>query len=416
MPELQTDVAIVGAGPAGLMLAHLLHNAGIDSVVVDNRSHDDIAHTHRAGILEAASVRMLAADGIDSRVLSEGHRHDGIDIRIDGISHPLDFPTLVGESVWLYPQNEIFVDLAAARARTSRPTFFSVADTRLGDIDTAHPWVRATTAGGEDLHVGARYVVGADGSRGPCRGMIPAETRQKFFHEYPFAWFGILCEAPPSHEVLIYSRSERGFALISQRSDTVQRMYFQTPPDTDVADWSDDRIWAELQARVAGPDGFELRTGPIIDKTVLPFRSAVHEPMQHGSLFLAGDSAHTVPPTGAKGLNLAFADVSVLAPALIAAFRDSDAEALAGYSRTAAARVWKAQNFSYQMTRMLHSDPGQDAFEARRSLGELTSMLESVHGRRYLAECYTGWPETSPSTTDRPAPEQTAGRSPERKA
>ncbi|MGO2860201.1 MAG: 4-hydroxybenzoate 3-monooxygenase [Brevibacterium sp.] len=392
MPEFQTDVAIVGAGPAGLMLAHLLHIAGIDSVVIDNRSHDEIAHTHRAGILEAGSVRMLESAGIESRVHTEGHRHDGIDIRVNGISHSFDFPELVGDSVWLYPQNEIFVDLAAARARTGRPTFYSVADTRLGDVESERPWVSATTEDGEDLQISARYVVGADGSRGPCRSMIPDDTRQRFFHEYPFAWFGILCEAPPSHEVLIYSRSERGFALISQRSANVQRMYFQTSPDTEVADWSDDRIWSELQSRVDGPDGFQLKTGPIIDKTVLPFRSAVTEPMQHGSLFLAGDSAHTVPPTGAKGLNLAFADVSVLAPALIAALKDSVAEALAGYSQTATKRVWKAQNFSYQMTRMLHADPGADAFETKRSLGELGSILDSDHGRRYLAECYTGWP------------------------
>lgn len=393
MPELQTDVAIVGAGPAGLMLAHLLHVAGIDSVVIDNRSHDDIATTHRAGILEAASVRMLETPGIDSRVHTAGHRHDGIDLRVDGISHPLHFPDLVGESVWLYPQNEIFIDLAAARARTGRPTFHSVTDTRLSDIDSESPQVSAITAEGEPLTITARYVVGADGSRGPSRASIPDSTRQRYFHEYPFAWFGILCEAPPSHEVLVYSRSPRGFALISQRSETVQRMYFQTPPGTEAADWSDDRIWSELQARVAGPDGFELRTGPIIDKTVLPFRSAVTEPMQHGSLFLAGDSAHTVPPTGAKGLNLAFADVSVLAPALIAALRDADAEALAGYSQTAVARVWKAQNFSYQMTRMLHTDETADPFETKRSLGELRSILGSEHGRRYLAECYTGWPQ-----------------------
>lgn len=393
MPEFQTDVAIVGAGPAGLLLAHTLHNAGIDSVVIDNRSRDDIAHTHRAGILEAGSVRMLEAEGIESRVHTEGHRHDGIDIRVDGVSHSFDFPSLIGESVWLYPQNEIFVDLSAARERTGRPTFYSVTDTAIGDIETERPWVSATTEDGEELRISARYVVGADGSRGPCRAMIPADTKQRFFHEYPFAWFGILCEAPASHEVLIYSRSERGFALISQRSETVQRMYFQTSPDTEVADWSDDRIWSELQARVDGPDGFELKTGPIIDKNILPFRSAVTEPMQHGSLFLAGDSAHTVPPTGAKGLNLAFADVSVLAPALISACKNSDAEALAGYSQTATKRVWKAQNFSYQMTRMLHSDPSQDAFETKRSLGELNSILESEHGRRYLAECYTGWPK-----------------------
>lgn len=395
MPDLHTDVAIVGAGPAGLMLAHLLHVAGIDSVVVDNRSHEDIATTHRAGILEAASVRMLETPGIDSRVHTAGHRHDGIDIRVDGVSHPLDFPDLVGESVWLYPQNEIYVDLAAARARTGRPTFHAVTDTRLDAVESQSPQVRAVTDDGEPLTVTARYVVGADGSRGPSRASIPETTRKRFFHEYPFAWFGILCEAPPSHEVLIYSRSARGFALISQRSDTVQRMYFQAPPDTEVADWSDDRIWTELQARVEGPDGFALRTGPIIDKTVLPFRSAVTEPMQHGSLFLAGDSAHTVPPTGAKGLNLAFADVAVLAPALVRALQDSDAEALARYSATATKRVWKAQNFSYQMTRMLHTDPTADPFEARRSLGELDSILTSDHGRRYLAECYTGWPHTT---------------------
>lgn len=392
MPEFQTDVAIVGAGPAGLMLAHLLDIAGIDSVVIDNRSHDEIAHTHRAGILEAGSVRMLESAGIESRVHTEGHRHDGIDIRVNGTSHSFDFPELVGDSVWLYPQNEIFVDLAAARARTGRPIFYSVTDTRLGDVETEHPWVSAITEDGEDLNIKARYVVGADGSRGPCRAMIPDDTRQRFFHEYPFAWFGILCEAPPSHEVLIYSRSECGFALISQRSANVQRMYFQTSPDTESAGWSDDRIWSELQARVDGPDGFQLKTGPIIDKSVLPFRSAVTEPMQHGSLFLAGDSAHTVPPTGAKGLNLAFADVSVLAPALIAALRQSDDEALADYSQTATKRVWKAQNFSYQMTRMLHADPAADAFETKRSLGELGSILDSEHGRRYLAECYTGWP------------------------
>lgn len=392
MPEFQTDVAIVGAGPAGLMLAHLLHNAGIDSVVIDNRSHDEIAHTHRAGILEAGSVRMLESAGVESRVHTEGHRHDGIDIRVNGTSHSFHFPDLIGDSVWLYPQNEIFVDLAAARARTGRPTYFSVTNTHLGDIESERPWVNATTAEGEDLQINARYIVGADGSRGPCRAMIPADTKQRFFHEYPFAWFGILCEAPPSHEVLIYSRSERGFALISQRSSDIQRMYFQTSPDTDVDDWTDEQIWAELQARVDGPDGFALKTGPIIDKTVLPFRSAVTEPMQHGSLFLAGDSAHTVPPTGAKGLNLAFADVSVLAPALISALQGTGAEALAGYSQTATKRVWKAQNFSYQMTRMLHTDPSQDAFETKRSLGELNSILDSEHGRRYLAECYTGWP------------------------
>lgn len=398
MQKLHTDVAIVGAGPAGLLLAHLLHSEGIDTVVLDSRERQTIAETHRAGILEAGSVRLLETEGIESRVHTVGHRHDGIDIRINGESTELNFPELIGESVWLYPQNEIFVDLSAARERTGRPTFYSTEAHSIEDVEGDAPRVLARTADGDELEVTARYVIGADGSRSMCRKVIPEDKRERYYHEYPFAWYGILCEAPPSHEVLIYARSERGFALISQRSPEIQRMYLQVPAGTKAEEWSDQEIWDELNARVAGPDGFQLKTGPIIEKTVLPFRSTVTEPMQYGSLYLAGDAAHTVPPTGAKGLNLAFADIAVLAPALTAALKDGDESQLEAYTDAAVRRVWKAQNFSYQMTRMLHSDPESDSFEDKRTLGELRTLLDSENGRRYIAECYTGWPyDTSKS-------------------
>lgn len=398
MQKLHTDVAIVGAGPAGLLLAHLLHSEGIDTVVLDSRERQTIAETHRAGILEAGSVRLLETEGIESRVHTVGHRHDGIDIRINGESTELNFPELIGESVWLYPQNEIFVDLSAARERTGRPTFYSTEAHSIEDVEGDAPRVLARTADGDELEVTARYVIGADGSRSMCRKVIPEDKRERYYHEYPFAWYGILCEAPPSHEVLIYARSERGFALISQRSPEIQRMYLQVPAGTKAEEWSDQEIWDELNSRVAGPDGFQLKTGPIIEKTVLPFRSTVTEPMQYGSLYLAGDAAHTVPPTGAKGLNLAFADIAVLAPALTAALKDGDESQLEAYTDAAVRRVWKAQNFSYQMTRMLHSDPESDSFEDKRTLGELRTLLDSENGRRYIAECYTGWPyDTSKS-------------------
>ena len=389
---LKTTVGIVGGGPAGLMLSHLLASAGIENIVVEKRDHETIRKTHRAGILEHGSVRMLTGSGVNGRVLTEGRRHDGIDLRFGGVSHRLDFQDLVGESVWLYPQNEVFVDLAAARARDGGDVRYAVSDTEVFDLRTGTPKIRFTDADGAGFEIHCEILVGADGSQGVCRRSIPAEDRRDNFIEYPFAWFGILTEAPPSAPELIYANSDRGFALISQRSDTVQRMYFQADPTANPDDWSEDRIWNELQARVDGPDGFQLKRGPVFEKTLLKFRSYVCEPMRYGNLFLAGDAGHTVPPTGAKGLNLALADVRVLFEAIESFCSTKETALLDGYSDLALGRVWRAQNFSYWMTSMLHTRADAGPFERRRALGELAGVVASRHGSAYLAEAYTGWP------------------------
>lgn len=388
---IQTQVGIVGGGPAGLMLSHSLAREGIESVVVETRDPETIRNTHRAGILEAASVRMLTETGVQGRVLTEGHEHRGTTLRYDGENHHIDFQDAVGQSVWLYPQNEVFWDLAQARERDGGVVFWSVADTAVHGIETDSPRITFTDAEGTGREIQAQIVVGADGSRSMCRQLIPEEVRTDNFIEYPFAWFGILCEAPPSWPELIYANSDAGFALISQRSDTVQRMYFQCDPETNADDWTDEQIWARLQECMQGPDGFELKEGRIFDKTVLKFRSYVCEPLRHHNLVLVGDAGHTVPPTGAKGLNLAFCDVRVLAPALVAWLRDGDESGLAGYSAKALERVWKAQNFSYWATNMMHTRQDENPFAQKRRRGELRSITDSERGRAYFSECYTGW-------------------------
>ena len=390
-PILETQVAIVGAGPAGLMLAHLLRREGHETIVIEKRNPETIRATHRAGILEAGTVDMLVDSGVDGRVLTEGHEHEGTSLRFEGRSHHIDFQEAVGRSVWLYPQNEVFWDLKEAFERDGGTVFWSVDDVAVHDVESDRPGVTFVDAEGAAREIRCRILVGADGSRSVCRKAIPEDVRTDHYTEYPFAWFGILCQAPPSHHELIYTRSESGFALISQRSDDVQRMYFQCDPSEDPGDWSDEQIWARLQECVSGPDGFRLQEGPIIDKTVLPFRSYVCEPLRHGSLVLVGDAGHTVPPTGAKGLNLAFCDVRVLAPALVALLRDGDERPLAGYSAAALERVWKAQNFSYWVTRMLHSSSEDSEFDSRRQLGELHAITDSPYGRAYFADSYTGW-------------------------
>ncbi len=387
-----TEVAIVGGGPAGLMLSHLLHVAGIDSIVIDNRTRLEIENTVRAGILEEDSVRLLVESGTSDRVLRDGHAHDGISLRFGGRSHRIDFRGLVGASAWLYPQTDVFIDLANARERDHGDVRFGVRDAALLDPVSDRPGMGFTAADGATVEVRARVVVGADGSHSMCRQAIPERHRRQFSREYPFAWFGILCEAPRSAPELVYTNSDRGFALISQRTATMQRMYFECDPDEDVDAWSADRIWAELQDRVAGDDGFALHEGPITDKSVLRFRSFVCEPMRYGNVLLAGDAAHTVPPTGAKGLNLALADVRILAEVLEQALRKHDDAALNTYGPRAQARVWKAQHFSYWMTTMLHRIPGGSPFDNQRQLGELSSIVASEAGSRYLAEGYTGWP------------------------
>lgn len=387
--QTRTQVAIVGGGPAGLMLSHLLHNAGIESLVLDTRTVEQIETTHRAGILERDSVRLLVDSGVSDRVLTDGHEHEGISLRFGGESHRVDFTDLVGASCWLYPQTEVFIDLHRARVRDGGNVHYGVSDTEVLDVlDT--PTVRWTAADGTAHEVTADLVVGADGSRSICRGLVA--NAQQFFREYPFAWFGVMVQAPPSAPELIYARAPEGFALISQRTESVQRMYFQCDPSEDPTQWSDDRIWDQLNSRLAGTDGFALKEGPVIERTVLPFRSFVQSPMRHGNLLLAGDAAHTVPPTGAKGLNLALADVRVLAEVIELALLKGDDDALDTYTDRALSRVWKAQHFSYWMTTMLHRVADATPFDEQRQLGELHTLISSRAGRTYLAQGYTGWP------------------------
>ena len=396
MTTSRTQVAIVGGGPAGLMLSHLLHLAGIETVVLDNRTVETIENTHRAGILEHDSVRLLVESGVSDRVLTDGHEHGGIDLRFGGQSHRIDFQGLVGASCWLYPQTDVFIDLHRARSRDGGDLRYGVSETEVREVETS-PVVHYLDAGGRSHEVTADVVVGADGSHSACRGLVSAgaaESRQ-YAREYPFAWFGVLVEAPPSAPELIYTRSAGGFALISQRTERIQRMYFQCDPTEDATTWSDDRIWEQLQTRLAGDDGFRLTEGPVIDRTVLGFRSFVQTPMRHGRLLLAGDAGHTVPPTGAKGLNLALADVRVLAEELERALLGRDDAALDAYSGRALERVWRAQHFSYWMTSMLHQTPGATDFDEQRQLAELAGVVSSTRGSAYLAEGYTGWPSGS---------------------
>ncbi|HEX9086351.1 MAG TPA: 4-hydroxybenzoate 3-monooxygenase [Arthrobacter sp.] len=387
---ITTQVAIMGAGPAGLMLSHLLAKQGIESTVIEIRSHKEISETVRAGILEHGSVNLLVDSGVSDRVLRDGDRHDGIELRFNGESHRIDFQDLVGESVWLYPQTDVFLDLAARRQADGGDVRYNVTDTTIHDLEDK-PKVWFTDDEGVEWELQADFIAGADGSRSHSRFQIPEARRKWYFHEYPFAWFGILAEAPRSSDELIYANSENGFALISQRTQTVQRMYFQCDPNEDVNNWSEDRIWDAFRSRVNG-NGFELKEGPVIDKTVLKFRSFVHAPMRHGKLFLAGDAAHTVPPTGAKGLNLALHDVKVLFEGLDSFYKTGNTVLLDAYSDRALDRVWKAQQFSYWMTSMLHTPVDADDFARARQLGELNSVVSSRHGRAYLAEAYTGWP------------------------
>jgi p-hydroxybenzoate 3-monooxygenase len=323
-------------------------------------------------------------------VLREGDRHDGIELRFNGESHRIDFKELVGESVWLYPQTDVFMDLAARREADRSDVRYSVTETTVHDLE-GKPKVWFTDADAREFEIHADFLVGADGSRSHCRFQIPEANRKWYFHKYPFAWFGILAEAPRSLDELIYAHSEHGFALLSQRTETVQRMYFQCDPNEDVNNWSEDSIWEAFRSRVNG-NGFELKEGPVIDKMVLKFRSFVHAPMRHGNLFLAGDAAHTVPPTGAKGLNLALVDSRLLADVLERAVRTGCDDVLAQYTERALARVWKVQHFSYWLTSMLHTLPDSTDFDVRRQIGDLESLLDSRAGSTYLAEAYTGWP------------------------
>jgi len=390
--RIRTRVAIVGAGPAGLILSHLLADAGIESIVIDQRSREEIETTIRAGILEQGTVDLLTAIDPGTRVHTVGQRHDGIELRFQGEGHRIDFPGLVGRSVWLYPQHEALKDLLALRLSQGQDLRFSATAVRVEGVDTAIPRVSGTDADGAEFVIDAEFVVGADGSRSVVRQAVAGSSRDGHFREYPFAWFGILCEAPPSAHELIYSNSDDGFALISQRSPEVQRMYFQCDPDADPNTLSEAEIWETLQRRVPGTT---LTEGRIFQRDVLRFRSFVAHELRHGRAALVGDAAHTVPPTGAKGMNLAVADVIILARALEALLVRNDERLIDAYAETALRRIWKAQHFSWWMTSMLHVAPGTSDFDRLRQIGELRSVVESEAGRTFLAEAYTGWPVES---------------------
>ena len=385
---IRTQVGILGAGPAGLLLAHLLHKAGIDSVVIDTKSREEIENTVKAGIVESPAAEVLSQSGVSDRIYREGMKHDGIEFHFDGISHRFDFQKHTGKSAYLYPQHEVLKDLIGARIRDCAAPLFSHTATAILDAESAAPRIVGTNETGAAFEITADIVVGADGSGSIARPFVNKDRNSAYFREYPFAWYGILVEAPPSAEELIYSRADAGFVLISTRDRNIQRMYFQCDPALDATSVSDEQIWATLQA---GVEGIELTRGPILRKDVLRFRSFVAGKLRKGRLFLMGDAAHTVPPTGAKGMNLAFSDVLWLNEALREFYRSGSETLMDAYPENAMKRIWKAQHFSYWMTTMLHIAPDATEFDKRRQLGELHSVAESAAANAYLAEGYVGW-------------------------
>lgn len=384
---MKTQVAIMGAGPSGLLLAHLLQKSGIESIVIDGKTREEIEGTVKAGIVEQPAANVLVESGASARAKNEEYRHEGITFDFDGESHRFDFAKLVNKSVYLFPQHEVLIDLIAARIADGNPPLFEHLAEKIVDENTTNPKVVGKTAQGEEFEISADVVVGADGSASIARIAVNGSQTAGYFREYPFAWYGILTEAPPSAEELIYSRSEEGFVLISTRTPEVQRMYFQCDPNMDPNTISDEEIWAKLQLGVK----VELKRGPIFRKDVLRFRSFVASGLRHNRVFLAGDAAHTVPPTGAKGMNLAFSDVLWLNQALREFFTNGNEKLMDTYQEDALDRIWKAQHYSYWMTSMLHIAPDASEFDKKRQLGELYSVTGSEYARQYVAEGYTGW-------------------------
>jgi p-hydroxybenzoate 3-monooxygenase len=384
-------VGIVGAGPAGLLLSHLLHLEGIDSVVIESRSRQEIEATIRAGVLEQGTVDLLAKSGVGGRMQREGFVHEGVYLRFGGRSHRIDFPSLTGgRSIMVYAQHEVIKDLVAARLAAGGTILFEVADVAVYDLDSA-PKIRCHHDNSV-LEIACDFIAGCDGFHGITRPSIPSRLRREFSRAYPFGWLGILVEAPPSTDELIYAHHERGFALVSTRSPQIQRLYLQCDPNDELKNWPDARIWQELHARLATSEGWQLAEGRIFQKGIVAMRSFVVEPMRCGRLFLAGDAAHIVPPTGAKGLNLAAADVSVLSQALASYYRDGSEALLAGYSQKALRRVWRAEHFSWWMTSMLHRFHDESTFHHRLQLAELDYVVSSRAKAQTLAENYVGLP------------------------
>ena len=385
---MRTQVGIIGAGPAGLLLAHLLHLQGIESVVLEARSREYVENRIRAGVLEHGVEDLLIASGVGDRLRRESLPHHGVHLRFAGRDHRIDFAALTGRHVTVYSQHKVVQDLIAARLAAGQPLLFEATDVAVHDLATDRPRITYRHDGAA-RELTCDVIAGCDGFHGVCRPAIPPGVLEIFERTYPFAWLGILAEAKPASDELIYASHERGFALLSMRSPELVRLYLQCAPDEDLEAWSDDRIWDELATRSARP-GFALNQGPIVQRGVTPMRSFVTEPMQYGRLFLAGDAAHIVPPTGAKGLNLAAADVAVLARGLEAFFRRGDRSGLDAYSATCLDRVWKVQRFSWWMTSMLHRFDTHSRFERRVQLAELEYLAGSVAASTALAENYVG--------------------------
>ena len=388
--EQRTQVAIVGAGPAGLILARLLACAGVRSIVLERRDRSYVEHRLRAGVLEQTTVDLLRAAGVGDRMDREGLVHEGLYLQFDGERHRIDLRELSGgRTITVYGQHEVVKDLIAARLAAGDEIVFEAEDVQPCGVDTDQPSVRFVH-GGEERVVRCDFIAGCDGFHGVCRPSIPDGALTTFERTYPFAWLGILARTPPSLDELIYAHHERGFALHSMRSPELTRLYVQCDPHDTLDAWSDDRVWEELHARLETRDGWRLHEGPVVEKSITAMRSVVVEPMQHGRLFLAGDAAHVVPPTGAKGLNLAAADVKVLADALVAWYRSGRDDLLAAYSATCLRRVWRVEHFSWWMTTMLHRAPGDDAFVERLQRAQLRYVVGSRAAATSLAENYVG--------------------------
>lgn len=388
---MRTQVAIVGGGPAGLTLAHLLHLQGIESVLIETRSREYVEKRVRAGVLEQPTVDLLHEVGLGTRLGREGLPHHGTTLRFRHRSHRIDFTGLTGSAITVYGQQEVVKDLIDARIGAGLPLLFEVSDVRLEDVDTERPRVRFVHEGAEQV-LEADAIAGCDGFHGVSRPTVPTGVLTTLERLYPFAWLGILARTHPSSEELVYANHEDGFALQSMRSPTVTRQYLQVEPDADLAEWPDERIWECLRRRLHDEDGFEIEEGEIFEKGISPLRSFVVAPMQHGRLFLVGDAAHIVPPTGAKGMNLAIADASVLSHALGAFYAAGRRDHLAAYTDTCLGRVWRAEHFSWFMTTMLHRPADQDGFDRQLQLSQLDYVTSSRAAATSLAENYVGLP------------------------
>ena len=386
---MRAQVGIVGAGPAGLMLSHLLHRAGISSIIVESRSRAYCEARIRAGLIEQWAADMLVETGVGARMKRESMVHDGIYIGFNGALHRIDFKKLVGKRVTIYGQQEVVKDLITKRIADGGQILFECSDVRVSGFDGKAPKI-AFRYGGKPQEVDCDFIGGCDGFHGVCRSSIPGNAISIYEREYPFAWLGILAEAKPVADELIYAYHPRGFALFSMRSPNLVRYYLQCAPDENPDKWTDHKIWDELETRLGGTK--VPSRGPIVEKIVAQMRSFVAEPMRHGRMFLAGDSAHIVPPTGAKGMNLAFADVLVLSRAIAAFYRNGATGLLDSYSDTCLRRVWKAQRFSWWMTRLMHLFPEETPFDRRRQLAELDYLASSEAAAKSLAENYVGLP------------------------